>query len=135
MPEDTKQDPAKEVRQMLTGINEAWIAGRWSELAEYFHEDMVISKPGQERRGCGKQACLDSYKSFVDRAVVRGFEASDHQIDVWDDTAVASYRFEISYQMNGQDHRDTGIELYVFIHQYGRWLAIWRTLIPQPAAK
>jgi hypothetical protein len=135
MPDEMKQDPVANIRRILKGINQAWIEGRWSELEGYFHDDMVIAQPGQGRQGTGKQACVDSYKSFADRAVVREFEESEHQIDIWGETAVASYRVDIIYEMNGQEHRDSGIDLYVFIQQYGRWLAVWRTIIPRSAEK
>jgi len=135
MPDDRKQDPAADIRQMLNRINQAWIEGRWNDLADCFHEDMIIAQPGRGQAGKGKQACVDSFRSFVDRAVVRGFEESDHQIDIWGETAVASYRFDVTYEMNGQDHRDSGIDVYVFIQQYGRWLAVWRTIISQSAEK
>ena len=51
-------------------------------------------------------------------------------IDVWGNTAVATYRYEIAYEMGGQLYQEMGQDLFVFVRDGGRWRAVWRTLIP-----
>jgi ketosteroid isomerase-like protein len=129
-PEKTRE----EIRRILKNITAAWAGGHPGKLQEYFHDDMVIAQPGLGVRGRGKRACVDSYRQFIGQATIRGIKECDHHIDAWGDTAVASYRFEIDYRMGGQEHHDSGVDLFVFIRQEGTWLAVWRTILPLPAA-
>jgi ketosteroid isomerase-like protein len=121
-----------EIRWILKNINEAWTKGRPAHLDRYFHEDMVIAQPGFGIRGEGKSACVNSYREFSGTASIRSFEESQHVVLVWGDTAVASYKFEIEYDLDGLPHRDTGYDLFVFTRQGGDWLAVWRAILPAP---
>lgn len=132
---DIEQNVQEEIRQLLKNINDAWVKGHPEELGEYFHEDMVIVGPGFRGGGRGKRACVESYKDFTSHATIREFKESDHAIDIWSDTAVASYQFEIDYEMNSEEHRDSGYDLFVFVRERGNWRAVWRTIIPLPGGE
>ncbi|UCE19548.1 MAG: nuclear transport factor 2 family protein [Gemmatimonadota bacterium] len=127
---NAEQQAREEIRQILKRINGAWMNGHPERLQDYFHDDMVISQLGIGRIGIGRQACIQSYEDFINRAVVKKITESDHTIDVWRDTAVASYTYEIDYEMNGEEHSDSGQDVFVFIRDEGNWLAVWRTLVP-----
>lgn len=135
MASDTERNAQGEIRQLLKSMSEAWVSGHPEELEEYFHEDMVIALPGFGRRGVGKRACVESYKELTSRATIQDFRESDPLIDVWGDTAVASYRFELDYEMSGQEHHDSGQDLFVFARERGNWRAVWRTIIPLSAGE
>ena len=96
----------EEIRQILKDINEAWTKGNTDDLNKYFHEDMIIAQPGFGIHGDGRNACVDSYKEFAAMASVQGLRESEHIVLVWGDTAVASYRFDIEYELDGQTHQD-----------------------------
>jgi len=132
MASDIEQNVREEIQQLLKNINAAWVKGRSEDLEEYFHEDMVIFDLGFGRRGIGKKACVESYKDFTSHATIHEFKESDPAIDIWGDTAVAIYKFEIDYETNGEDHRDFGQDLFVFIRERGKWRAVWRVIIPLP---
>lgn len=125
-------EPSEEltVRGTLTRINQAWTQGHLEDLEKYFHKDMVIAAPGFRGGGRGKAACVAGYANFVERATITNFEESEHAIDVWGETAVAVYRFELKYEMDGKEHDENGYDVYVFTCQSGKWLAVWRTIIP-----
>jgi hypothetical protein len=131
MPPDLLSEAQAEIRHMLKRINDAWVKGRTDDLEEFFHEQMVIAHPGSGSQGRGRQACVESYRTFTSQATVRRLKESHHHIDVWDDTAVATYRFELDYEMKGETHRDVGTDLFVFVRQQNKWRAVWRTIIPQ----
>jgi ketosteroid isomerase-like protein len=118
------------VRETLTRINQAWTQGHPEDLEKYFHEDMVIAAPGFRGGGKGKATCVASYARFAERATMKNFEESEHAIDVWGDTAVAVYRFQLDYEMEGSERTESGYDVYVFTRQDGKWLAVWRTIIP-----
>ena len=119
----------QEIRKLLAKINQAWLSGRVKELKNYFHRDVVFVSPGFVGRTSGKSRCVQSYKEFTDQATIRDFKESDHAIDVWGDTAVASLRFEIDYEMNDTDYHELGHDLFVLVRRNTKWLAVWRTMI------
>lgn len=127
---DIDQNAREEIRKLLGNISNAWIKGRPEELEEYFHEEMVIAGPGFKGGGRGKSECIKSYKDFITHAAIQNVKESDLMIDVWGDTAVASYRFEMDYEIGGERHHDAGHDLFVFTRERGKWLAVWRTIIP-----
>lgn len=129
MSSETRSNDRKEVEGFIRKINEAWVEGRPGDLRDYFHEDMVIFGPGFGIRGEGREACVKSYENFVSQATVGEFVQTDLVMDIWGNTAVATYRFEVSYKINGRRHGDSGRDLFVLVREDGRWWAVWRTMI------
>ena len=125
----TERGIGEEIRQLLLSLNEAWVQGRPEDLGRHFDEDMVIVHPGG--RAEGRETCVNSYRDFVAQATVHEYKESEFEIDCWGNTAVASYRFDIAYEMNGGHYRESGRDVFVFIRRDERWLAVWRTMIPQ----
>ncbi len=122
----------EEIRRLLKKINEAWLRGRPEELAAYFHANMVIVPPGFSGRAEGREACVQGYKDFVSQAKVREYKDAEPSIDLWGDTAVATYSWEIAYEMNGQDSREAGWDVFVFKGENAKWQAVWRTICLSP---
>jgi uncharacterized protein DUF4440 len=122
----------EEIRRLITKINDAWVKGRVDELNEFFHEEMVTYSPGFGVRGEGKGECIKSYEDFVNQATVNEFKELNFVIDLWGDTGVATYVFEIAFDMNGQKFKDTGRDMFVLVREDSRWWAVWRTMIPSP---
>ena len=60
---------------------------------------------------------------------MRRFEPEDAEIDVFGDTAVATYRYLIVYEMNGRNYEDLGGELLVFLREMEGWRVAWRTML------
>ena len=131
VPDDKTADSEKIIR-LLKKINRDWVKGRARELKEHFHEDMVIVHPHFQGRSEGRQACVEGYEDFISRAEVRQYSETDFALDLWGDTAVVSYKFDISYVMKGKSYRESGHDLFVFTRLRGKWLALWRTLILPP---
>lgn len=135
MPARREEHTKEQIRRILKKINDAWVTGHPEALEDYFHQDMVIVRPGFGARGTGRRACVESYREFISHATIHQFKESDHHIDLWGDTAVVTYRFQLEYQMAGEEHRDSGVDLFVFTREKGRWLAVWRTILPLPDRK
>ena len=127
-------DDREQIRQLVKKINAAWLAGRAEELAQYFHENMVIVAPGFEHRAEGRDACIESYKDFWRQAVVREYSESEASVERWRNTAVASYTLGMAYEMGGQSFRESGRDILVFVREQETWLAVWRTMILFPTA-
>jgi Domain of unknown function (DUF4440) len=73
---------------------------------------------------------LQSYADFVARATIKGYSEEEAAIDLWGDTAVASYRFALAWEMDGQPYYQAGRDLFVLHRENDRWQAVWRTIIP-----
>jgi hypothetical protein len=123
----------KEVWEVVRRINAAWLDKETDRLLELFHDRIVIVGAEGRRYGEGKTACVDSYQSFCEQAAVTLYHESDRQVDVYSTVAVVGYRFEIEYTMGGKTARDTGRDLFVLEKENGRWQAVWRQLVEQPA--
>jgi uncharacterized protein (TIGR02246 family) len=123
----------KEVWDVIRRINAAWLERQPERLRDLFHDRIVIVGAEGQRFGEGKEPCVESYRSFCANASVASFQESDRQVDVYDCVAIVSYRFEIEYTLEGKAHRETGRDLFVLEKVNGRWLAVWRQLVAQPA--
>jgi hypothetical protein len=122
-------DDRKLLRQTLRKMNRAWSRGRVEDLKEYFHKDIVVAAPGFTARAQGRDAVIQSYREFVQRAAILSFRESDISIDVWGGAAVVTYLWEILYEMGGQAYSETGREILFFVRARGRWRVVWRTLL------
>lgn len=122
------------IRNLLLKINSAWLEGRTGELEQFFHPDMVTVSSDFQLRLKGRQGCIQSYDDFLTLAKIRNFKESDHVVDLWENTAVASYRYSMQYEIAGEVCLDTGRDTFVFSLQGDRWLAVWRTMFVDPKA-
>ncbi len=124
---------SNEIRKLLGVINDAWTSGRPEEIStaldQCFHEQIVFRGPDLRELARGKQGCIRSYEDFVRNAKVLGWEFSDPLINMCGDTAVATYDWKVSYEMGGQQLRESGHDLFVFSRESGQWLAVWRAVL------
>lgn len=123
-PEETE-----EIWRLVQRMNDAWAKDGPEELASFFHENMVMVTPDFNQRTEGRAACVASYDGFRKQAVILDLKISNPGIDVFSDTAIATYSYEIAYQMGGETFNDTGRDIYIFVRENGKWLAVWRTMI------
>ncbi|MGA2667345.1 MAG: nuclear transport factor 2 family protein [Ignavibacteria bacterium] len=131
MPTYNLTSAQQEIWQVIQKINNAWSENRTEELHQYFYKDFVIVGTDLHPLAKGRDACIKSYKDFVSEAVVHEYKESDPVIDIFDDTAVAGYKFDITYEMKGKTYIEDGRDLFVFINGNGKWLAVWRMLLPE----
>jgi uncharacterized protein (TIGR02246 family) len=120
---------AAEIWELVQHMNNAWAKGGPDELASFFHEDIVMVHPDFTQRTEGKAGCVASYEDFRKQAEILDFKISNPGIDVFGDTAITTYSYEIAYEMGGERFNDTGRDVFIFVRENGRWLAVWRTMI------
>ena len=80
-----------EVIQTLSGLSTAWRERRYENLAQFFAEDMVFTFPGFGGRIQGASAIVASYREFMDRVTLTAYTEAPPAVDVWEETAVASF--------------------------------------------
>jgi uncharacterized protein DUF4440 len=119
----------EEIRRLVTTINDAWSQGRPEELHQYFDDQMVIRGRAFQEMSRGREACVRSYIDFLNAATVERFQLGEPEIDLHGDTAVATYPWEMTYQLQGKTYTESGHDLFVFSHGSGAWRAIWRAML------
>ena len=129
----TKNDSKvkEEVWQVIKSVNRAWQVGEpQKELQKYFHENIVIVPPGFSQRAEGRDVCIKSYVDFLSKAKVKEFKESEPMVDVFADTAVVYYRYDITLQVDDKTSSENGHNVYVLNRNEGQWRIVWRTLVP-----
>ncbi len=106
-PASTAHD-GEEIWQVLKKINLAWLHGHCAK---------------------GGEACVGSYKDFVSQVRVREYRDCDPDVHLWGSTAVATYSWEIAYEMKGESYSESGRDVFVFVRENARRLVVWRTIL------
>ena len=119
-------DDQKGAWEFVRRINAAWLEGHPERLDELFHDRVVIVGPDGSRYAEGKEAVVESYRSFGQQATIADYRESDGKIDIYDAVAVVSYRYDIDYTIDGQSSREAGRDVIVLERHDDRWLAVWR---------
>ncbi|HEX2574157.1 MAG TPA: nuclear transport factor 2 family protein [Polyangia bacterium] len=119
---------------LVQEINDAWRSHQTGALHELFHEDMIIVGPGFAPLAKGRPACVASYEDFLRSAAVQAYSETVPTIEIWGDTATATYGWEMTYALEGQTYTETGHDAFVFARAEGRWRAVWRAMMPSAPA-
>ncbi|MBV6521290.1 MAG: hypothetical protein MNPFHGCM_01424 [Gemmatimonadaceae bacterium] len=127
---DAPSREALEVHETIRQINSLWLGGRVSRLNEYLLSDVVMIAPAFQERLEGIRAAIESFQAFVRNARVHAFHETDMQIDVWENAAMATFRFDMTYEFDGTVYDDAGRELWLFARVDRRWRLAWRHQIP-----
>jgi hypothetical protein len=130
-PHPVDEHARSEVREALRRISAAWQDRRYQELAALLDERIVMVLPGLSARIEGRSAVIDSYMEFMEHATVGEYWEDAPTIDVWGDTAIASYHWEMTWVRNGQTERGAGYDVFTFSRRTDgdhAWRAVWRTM-------
>ena len=127
---DAPPRDAREVHTAIQQINALWLSGRVARLNEFLLDDVVMIAPGFEARLEGLRAVVDSFQAFVRNARVHAFRETEVQVDVWEDSAMATFRFDMRYEFDGTTYDEAGRELWLFTRVDRRWRLAWRHQIP-----
>lgn len=119
-----------ELWEAVVASNRAWFEGRPRDVAPLFHADAVAVFLAADHRLVGRDAIVESYVQYVERAKTHAFVEHEHAIDVFGDTAVVNYRFSVRYETDDGVQDDVGQELLVFVRRAGAWGVVWRTQAP-----
>lgn len=121
-----------EIIALIGRINRSWRTGHTEALMDLFHEDALIVQPGFEKWVKGRERCVASYAEFAAAGTVHSYDESDHRVDLWGNTAVATYRFRIDFEVGGERYLEAGLDLLVFSRFDDSWQVVWRTPAPLP---
>ena len=118
------------IRHVVAGISTAWRAGRISELHDFFADDVVLIAPGARARVQGRVAVVETYREFAENTATQDYRELALALDVFGDTAVATYRYEIEWTRDGAQNKEAGSDVLVLSRRAGKWKVVWRTIVP-----
>jgi ketosteroid isomerase-like protein len=127
---DSNNDLKNEIRQTVERINKASRKGDIEALKRFCHKDVVIVPPGFVQRAEGRDTYLKSVEDFCAKGAVLEYKELSPKIDVFGDVAIVYYSYETKWEMEGKTFNETGNDVMVLGRYEGKWLLIWRTLIP-----
>jgi hypothetical protein len=131
----TFSDPIKiEIWTIVRAMNDAWTKGNPDDLAKYFHQDMVAITATDRNRLDGGAACIAGWKAFSNAARIHRWEETDPIINIYGDSAVVAYYYDMSFDMSGQTINMNGRDMLFFVKENGRWWAVADQFSPYPAA-
>ena len=128
---DSNNDNLKnEIRQIVEDIKEASRKGDIETLKSLCHKDVVIVPPGFVQRAEGRDTYLKSVEDFCNTGTILEYKMLSMKIDVFGDVAIVYYRYNTRWEMRGETFSEEGNDVMVLGCYEGKWLLIWRTLIP-----
>jgi len=122
----------QEVWQTLRALNDAWTKGKPDGLKKYFHKDMVAITATERERLEGREACFASWNNFVKAAKIHYWKELDPKIQIYGNTAVVTYYFDMSFDMGGQTVKLGGRDMFVFVKEGEKWWAVADQFSPYP---
>jgi ketosteroid isomerase-like protein len=123
----------QEVWNTVRALNDAWTRGDANELVNYFHDNMVAITATDRERLVGRRACVAGWKAFAQAAKIHRWKELDPQIELYGNTAVVTYYFDMSFDMGGRTVDLGGRDMFVFVKENGRWLAVADQFSPYPS--
>lgn len=126
-------DPTQaEVWAALRTLNDAWTRGDPARLADCFHANMVAIAATERLRLVGRAACVASWTAFTAAARIQRWREIDPLVQIYGNTAVVTYYFDMACEMNGRVVELGGRDMFVFVKENGRWWACADQFSPYP---
>lgn len=126
-------DPARnEVWAVLRSLNDCWTKGDATNLSSFFHKDMVAITPTDRERREGREACVAGWVGFAQMAKISRWVELNPQIQMYGNTAVVTYYFDMKFDMGGQTIEMGGRDMFVFIKEGSKWWAVADQFSPYP---
>lgn len=118
-----------EIRSAVKRLNEAWRAGQFAELTQFFHPDVVLAHPRFTQRTVGRDALIASYVDFVSHATIDAFETTEPSVDVANDVAISVSPWRMKYRFENNPYDESGWDILVWNRLASGWVIVWRTVV------
>lgn len=123
-------EDAEAIWRRVRRANDAWTGGRPLETASLFHPDVVMLSPSGEIVMEGRDAMVESFVAYCERATTHAFRELEHRVRLFGGSALLTYAFEVEYELDGERRRERGRELLVFARNGDAWRAVSRMQLP-----
>jgi hypothetical protein len=127
-------DPIKQkIWDTVCAMNDAWTTGNPDDLSKFFHRNMVAITPTDRNRLDGGAACVAGWKGFCEAARIHRWEEIDPAIQVYGNSAVVTYYFDMSFDMGGKTINMGGRDMFFFVKEGEKWWAVADQFSSYPA--
>ena len=114
------------IHQVLIKIELAWREKQFTGLEDCFHENAVIVGPNYDELASGQEKCAESYREFASNASVSNYSESSHHLRIWNETAIYTFEWEMTYHREDGPKREAGSDQIVLADTVSGWVVIWR---------
>jgi hypothetical protein len=114
----------QEVWKTVLELNDCWTKGDGSRLVDYFHPRMVAITPTTRERIFGQKACVAGWMEFAKTAKTHYLKEIDPQIELFGNTAVVTYDFDMSFDMHGQTITMSGRDMLTLVKENDKWWVV-----------
>ena len=124
-----------EVWADVQAMNRCWTCGKLTELEglnDYFHETMVAITPTDRLRVEGRAACIIGWSRFAHAATIHFWLEKEPKIQIYNETAIVTYYFEMAFDMGGSNVRLEGRDMLTLVKANGRWQVVADQFSPYP---
>lgn len=116
-------DPVRqEIWNTIRALNDAWTCGNPDDLKNYFHSRMVAFTASDCFYRKGQHSCLNGWKGFAQMAEIHSWVENDPIIEVYGESAVVAYYYDMSCTINGMPYQFTGRDMFFLVRESGLWL-------------
>jgi hypothetical protein len=125
----------EEVWQKIQSMNRSWtIDGKPDELKNYFHYNMVVLNPSENKRIEGREACVAAWKNFCEEVKINSWEEIDPLVQLYCEgkCAVVTYYWDMSYNTGGKTIKIGGRDMLTLVNENGRWWIVADQFSPYP---
>lgn len=130
------EEDVQAIRGVIAALSAAWQARRYDDLSDHFDDASVIVGPGFQGRVEERSACIESYREFMERVKLTHYEEAAPTVDIWGDTAVATYRWRMEWISGGTSNNEAGHDILVLRRHRSdsgaMWKVVWRTITSEP---
>jgi ketosteroid isomerase-like protein len=110
-----------EVWSFVRALNDAWTKEKGGRLREYFHPRMVAITPVDRFRRKGAAKCIEGWQGFAQATTIHSYREEDPDIEVFDDTAVVTYYYDMDVTMGPNRLKLSGRDMMIVKKEAGRW--------------
>ena len=116
-----------DIGALIREINRAWVDGRFEDLKQYFHKEVVMLMPGSPQALQGVESMVASYREFCAMATVYGFEIKNVMLFPFRDVVMCHARFAVDYEIPSGRFQEEGMEIYAVDPKGQAPKILWRS--------
>jgi Domain of unknown function (DUF4440) len=127
-------DPITSAVSALQAYSAAWQTRDFAGLAERIDEAVVFVLPGFGGRLVGREALVQSYREFMDRATLTAYSEEPASASCWAgcEVVAATVPWSMSWLADGVANRARGHDVFLLRAAPSApegWRVIWRTMV------
>jgi len=129
-------EPGQAAWNTVQTINRHWaITENMDSLALFLHKDMMMIAPEPKERLRGREAILDSYRSYTASARTISLKELNPIVQLYlnDSLAIVTYQYDLLIESaDGKKQRFTGRDMYTLVYENDEWIAVAQHFSPDP---